>query len=101
MRDRQGTIVGAMELFADLGHRSLTAGRLHELEELALLDPLTRLSNRRHLDAELRARFEEQRRYGLACGVIHDAPLPDDDAGRRAGSSRRSGPGHSSGDPDR
>jgi diguanylate cyclase (GGDEF)-like protein/PAS domain S-box-containing protein len=70
MRDRQGVIVGAMELFADLGQRSLTAGRLRELEELALLDPLTRLSNRRHLDAELRARFEEQRRYGLACGAI-------------------------------
>jgi diguanylate cyclase (GGDEF)-like protein/PAS domain S-box-containing protein len=44
--------------------------RLQELEKMALLDPLTGLSNRRHIEATLQIRLEELARYGWSFAVM-------------------------------
>ena len=68
--NEKGEIIGATELFTDISAGAAIQHRIRELEKIALLDRLTRLSNRHHIEAELRARFEEYRRYGLTFGVI-------------------------------
>lgn len=70
LRDDQGRIIGSAELFSDLSFHRSRLLRIQELEKLALLDPLTQLSNRRHLEVELKARLEEKRRYGLSFGLM-------------------------------
>lgn len=70
LKDDQGRTIGSAELFSDLSFRRSRLLRIRELEKLALLDPLTQLSNRRHLEAELNARLEEKRRYGLSFGLM-------------------------------
>lgn len=44
--------------------------RVEELEKEALLDHLTGLPNRRHLDMKLAAYFEEMRRHNVTFGVL-------------------------------
>jgi len=68
--DRSGRLVGAAEFFTDVSEHYSALERMQELAALALLDPLTRLSNRTHVEEEIQARFQEQERYGLAFGVL-------------------------------
>jgi diguanylate cyclase (GGDEF)-like protein/PAS domain S-box-containing protein len=70
LRNELGEIVGVAEVFSDISSTRSMTERLKELEGLALLDDLTRLSNRRHLDMELQARLQEVQRYGLSLGVL-------------------------------
>lgn len=70
LRDSAGTITGAVEVFSDATAFKALEQRQQELERLALLDPLTGVGNRRHLQQELRARLEEYRRYGWPMGVL-------------------------------
>lgn len=70
LRDEDGSIVGAAEMFIDNNQTHVLRKRLGELQELALLDGLTRISNRNHLQSELEIRFHERNRYGLDFGVL-------------------------------
>jgi diguanylate cyclase (GGDEF)-like protein/PAS domain S-box-containing protein len=70
VRDAEGNIIGAVEVFNDNSARLATAQRLKELEQLALLDPLTQLANRRYLEMSLSLRFDEMNRYGWSFGVL-------------------------------
>lgn len=70
LRDGGGAIVGGVELFSDISAKHAMLLRMKEMEQLALLDPLTRLSNRFHLEAELASRFQEMERYSLSFGVL-------------------------------
>jgi diguanylate cyclase (GGDEF)-like protein/PAS domain S-box-containing protein len=70
LRDESGAIVGASELFADISERSFIVERISELEKLAMIDSLTKLSNRAHIDFEIDARFQEMLRYGLVFGIL-------------------------------
>ena len=70
LRDRQGTIVGGVEFFNDISSQHALRLRMRELESLALVDAMTGLSNRGHLEAELDARIEEALRYRLPFGVL-------------------------------
>ena len=70
VRDSHGDIVGAIELFSNTSQMRAISQRMKELEELALLDPLTRLANRRYLEATLEQRCQEMNRYQWSCGVI-------------------------------
>lgn len=70
LRDESGRIVGAAELFRDMTDRAALRLKLEELEQLAFVDPLTQLANRRYTEQELRGRFSEMKRYGLSFGVM-------------------------------
>jgi len=70
LKDRQGQVVGGIELFTDLSNILANNSRIRELEQLALLDNLTQLANRTYLQREIEVRFEEMRRYGVPFGLL-------------------------------
>jgi diguanylate cyclase (GGDEF)-like protein len=64
------SIVG-LETLAIHGAAALEAARLHRAaEDLAHVDALTQLANRRRLDEDLRTELERARRYGRPLGLI-------------------------------
>lgn len=65
-----GAVIGGVEIFTDISHREANLLRIKELEELAFLDPLTRLASRAYMEKELAIRLEESRRYGMPFGVL-------------------------------
>jgi diguanylate cyclase (GGDEF)-like protein len=70
IHDANGTITGAAEIFREVTLNQAVSRRIQELETLALLDPLTRLPNRRSIEANLQMRLEELNRYGWPFGVL-------------------------------
>ena len=70
MKNDKGKIVGAVELFSDISTQDITKLRIQELEELALVDTLTQISNRRHMKSEISNRIEELNRYKLSFGLL-------------------------------
>jgi diguanylate cyclase (GGDEF)-like protein/PAS domain S-box-containing protein len=70
VRDAHGVIVGAVESFSDNSPKAAILARMQELEKLAMLDPLTKLPNRRYVEISLGGRLEELRRYGWSFGVL-------------------------------
>lgn len=70
LADRDGTIIGGIELFTDISNRSANELRIKELEKLALLDNLTQLANRNYIGRELHNRFEEKRRNNVPFGIL-------------------------------
>lgn len=70
LRDTQGRVIGAAEFFTDVSAQATMQERVRELELLALLDPLTQLPNRNHIEPELEARFQEMRRLDLHFGLL-------------------------------
>ena len=70
IRDDRGRVIGAAELFSDNSSKAAMLARLHELEQLSLLDPLTKLGNRRFIEMNFRSRWDEMNRYGFSFGVL-------------------------------
>jgi diguanylate cyclase (GGDEF)-like protein len=70
VRNAAGVITGAVELFNDNSFRHSYHERIRELEDLALLDPLTRLANRRYLEDHLEQQIKEIDRYKLSIGLV-------------------------------
>ncbi len=70
LRDEAGNIIGGAELFSDNSSKKALQDKIKELEKLALIDGLTGLSNRKHVEGELAARFHEKKRYGLDFGIL-------------------------------
>jgi diguanylate cyclase (GGDEF)-like protein/PAS domain S-box-containing protein len=68
--DEDGKVAGGVELFTDISSFKALELKVKELEELALLDNLTRLANRNYIEKELRVRFEEQKRIGITFGLL-------------------------------
>jgi diguanylate cyclase (GGDEF)-like protein/PAS domain S-box-containing protein len=71
IRNAEGKITGAIEIFREKAHKEVVLWKMKQLEELALVDPLTRLANRRHTEANLQRRIEELNRYGWPFGVLY------------------------------
>jgi diguanylate cyclase (GGDEF)-like protein len=70
LRGRAGEVVGALHVVA---HRRMagTAGdRINELEQLAYLDALTGLANRRYLEVTMLSRLNELQRHRRSFGVL-------------------------------
>lgn len=63
-------IIGAVEIFRDNSAMVAALDSLKELENLAFLDTLTGIANRRYLEIFLEAKFNELRRLGWSFGVL-------------------------------
>lgn len=70
LTDAAGTVIGGIELFADISHQAVSRLRMLELEKLALIDTLTGLPNRRCLEKELHNKFAEKERLHLPLGIL-------------------------------
>jgi diguanylate cyclase (GGDEF)-like protein/PAS domain S-box-containing protein len=70
LRDKNGHIIGGVEVFSDSSEKMACFFRIKELEKLAMLDTLTHLPNRAYLEQELMARIDEFERYGLTSGIL-------------------------------
>lgn len=70
IRDGEGRIVGAIEVFSDNSARSSLRSEIESLKRLALYDPLTEVGNRRYLDITLMSRHDELERYGWPYGLL-------------------------------
>ncbi len=70
VKDGQGRIIGAVEIFSDNSPRITLAQRVEELQRLALLDPLTEIGNRRYAELTLHTKLDEFYRYGWRFGVL-------------------------------
>ncbi len=68
--DEKNDIAGAAEFFTDASSHESMSQRIAELEQMALLDPLTHLPNRYHLEPEIDSRFDELQRMGLVFGLL-------------------------------
>lgn len=69
-RDESKRIVGAAEIFSGVSVSDEIRRHMEDLERLALLDPLTRLPNRKHMEDELAAHLAELNRLGRRFGFI-------------------------------
>ncbi|MDQ1288188.1 MAG: hypothetical protein QG622_1753 [Actinomycetota bacterium] len=70
LRDDEGNIVGATEIFRRDDEWIAAHLKLVELERLALTDPLTGVGNRRHFDSTLANWLSEWGRYGHRFGLL-------------------------------
>lgn len=70
LRAADGSFVGAVEMFTEISSRQALQEQVEELKKLALVDALTGLPNRRHLEAQLHSRLEELRRSGVGFGLL-------------------------------
>lgn len=63
-------VIGVMEVFTDNTSKVAALRRIEELEELALVCPVTQVGNRRYAEMALANAFEELKRYDWAFGVL-------------------------------
>jgi diguanylate cyclase (GGDEF)-like protein/PAS domain S-box-containing protein len=70
LRDAEGHITGAAEIFSDHSVGEEIEKRLKELEQLARLDVLTRLPNRKHLEEQVTAHLAELERFDRSSGIL-------------------------------
>lgn len=68
--DKKGRIIGAAELFSDNSALSAITLRMAELEQLAMLDTLTRLANRRYIETSMEGLIKEMDRYQWCSGIL-------------------------------
>lgn len=65
-----GETIGALEVFSDNSTRMQARRRIKELEELALLCPVTGVGNRRYAEMALHSAIEELNRFEWPFGVL-------------------------------
>ena len=70
LTDSRGMVIGGLELFTDMSSFKSFGLRIKELEEMALIDSLTRLPNRNCLEKEIFVRLEEHKRFGVPFGIL-------------------------------
>jgi diguanylate cyclase (GGDEF)-like protein/PAS domain S-box-containing protein len=70
VRDSSGTIIGAVEVFRDISVQKDLERRASELETIAYQDPLTGLSNRRHIELKMHQALQEVEEFGRRAGLL-------------------------------
>jgi diguanylate cyclase (GGDEF)-like protein/PAS domain S-box-containing protein len=70
IRDAEGQVIGAVEVFRDASPLVALETALAKLRDLAMRDPLTGLANRRHLDEMLDLRLSLFESTGLPFSVL-------------------------------
>ena len=70
IRNPDGHIIGAVEVFTDNRQMHAAREKIEELKKLALIDPLTQIGNRRYAEIHLDSNFSQMDRYGWPFGVL-------------------------------
>jgi len=70
LTDKDGNIIGGIELFTKINDQTINELRVKELEKLALLDNLTQLANRNYIEREIRSKLEQHKRYNSQFGIL-------------------------------
>lgn len=70
IKDVHNQVVVAVEIFNDNSPKFTLRQMLEEFRNLALIDPLTELGNRRYVEMNIRSRLEELNRYKWQFGVL-------------------------------
>jgi len=70
LRDREGRLVGAVEVFSDDSKFVAAEDEIRALQQAALLDPLTGIGNRAFARKQIQDRLSELERYGWSFGVL-------------------------------
>ena len=70
IRNREGRILGATEVFRDNGSHLVARQMIEDLETMTLVDPLTKLGNRRCAETTLYARLDEKNRYDWPFAIL-------------------------------
>lgn len=66
----EGSIIGAVEVFTDVTTKKTIEMRARTLESEAYRDPLTGLSNRRHIEMAVEHAVEEAEEFGTKAGLF-------------------------------
>ncbi|WP_321530458.1 sensor domain-containing diguanylate cyclase [uncultured Desulfuromonas sp.] len=69
LTNETGAVIGAAELFTDISDHRANELRVKELEQLALVDKLTQLANRRYIESQLDKHLTQFRRTLLPFAV--------------------------------
>ena len=70
LRNERNQLVGAVEVFRPMSESRRQDQLIEELSQLAMIDDLTRLPNRRHFDMQLDRRLAELNRFGWPFGTL-------------------------------
>lgn len=70
LRDKNGNVTGAAEIFNDISILISMQKKAETLEKMVFFDTLTQLPNRDHMASELAALLQEFKRYGMPFGVL-------------------------------
>jgi diguanylate cyclase (GGDEF)-like protein len=68
--DSNGQVVGVAQVFSDNYSKVTLKKRIDDLQKQSLIDPLTKLANRRAMEIYLTSRREEFRRFRWPFGVL-------------------------------
>jgi len=70
LRDGASRVVGALEVFSDASNQAALEDQVEQLSQLAFLDALTQLPNRRFVEVRLESACNELNRYGWTFGLL-------------------------------
>lgn len=70
VKNPESKVIGAIEIFNDNSSTASLLDRVKKLQDMALLDGLTGLANRRFTEMQLNARLSAARRYGISFGIL-------------------------------
>ena len=68
--DRQGAIIGAVEIFHDIAAKKRIERRMGELEGLVYLDALTGVPNRRYIELRVQQAVQEVAQFDRSIGLL-------------------------------
>lgn len=71
IKNYKGDIVGAVEIFFENSYVIAMKERLKYYEEAALVDPLTKLSNRRYVEETIISKIFETKRYNRLFAILY------------------------------
>lgn len=70
LKDEQGRVIGAVEVFSDSTGLKTLERRIGELETIAFRDPLTGLPNRRYSALKVQQAIRETKQFGRSYGLV-------------------------------
>ena len=70
MKDSKNQVVVAVEICGEGSPKYTMQQKLKEMKQIALLDPLTEVGNRRFLEMNIRGKLEELERYKWPFGIL-------------------------------